>query len=244
MVTTGKIPLRKPSMMDHATPTSKVSAFCQAVLANLIPHEFWGSADAQAHNEGIFYRNVDRFIQLRRFESFSLHEVSQGIKSSSMVWLGPWSTNAKLSKSDLDKRLEILLEFLYYVFDSLLIPLIRANFHVTESNIHRYRLFFFRHDVWKSLSEPALASLKFTMFEEVKLEQARKILDSRTIGFSQVRLLPKESGVRPIMNLRRRAIRKGYQDILGSSINSVLAPVYNILTFEKVKNYFLNGRWN
>ena len=231
---TPKIPPRKQYMMDHATPTLMVSSFCQAVLAKLIPPEFWGTADV-AHNEQIFYRNVDSFIQLRRFEGFSLHEVSQGIRISNMDWLGPSSTIAKFSKSDLNKRLEIFLEFLYYLFDSLLIPLIRANFHVTESNVHRYRLFFFRHDVWKSISEPALASLKLNMFEEIKLEHARKILDSRTLGFSQVRLLPKESGVRPIMNLRRRTIKKGYQDVLGSSINSVLAPVYNVLTFEKVR---------
>jgi telomerase reverse transcriptase len=124
---------------------------------------------------------------------------------------------------------------MYYIFDSLLIPLIRANFHVTESNVHRYRLFFFRHDVWRSLTEPAMASLKLTMFEEVKRDRAQQILDSRTLGFSQVRLLPKETGVRPIMNLRRRAPKKGYKNMLGSSINSLLAPVYNALTYEKVK---------
>ena len=124
---------------------------------------------------------------------------------------------------------------MYYIFDSLLIPLIRDHFHVTESNIHRYRLFFFRHDVWRSLTEPALASLKLTMFEEVKRNRAQQILGSRTLGFSQVRLLPKETGVRPIMNLRRRAPKKGYKNMLGSSINSLLAPVYNTLTYEKVK---------
>ncbi len=128
-------------------------------------------------------------------------------------------------------------EFLYYIFDSLLIPLIRANFHATESNVFRYRLFYFRHDVWRSIAEPALTSLKITMFEEMKLENAMKVLDSRTLGFSQVRLLPKETGVRPIMNLRRRLLKKGSKNFLGSSINSVLAPVYNVLNYEKVASY-------
>lgn len=112
---------------------------------------------------------------------------------------------------------------------------------MTESNIHKYRLFYFRHDVWRSLTEPAIASLKSTMFEEVKLDQARKILESRSLGFSQVRLLPKETGVRPIMNLRRRAINKGYKKQLGYSINSVLAPVHNVLTLEKVRRSHLLG---
>jgi telomerase reverse transcriptase len=146
----------------------------------------------------------------------------------------PTLAGKKLSQPDINKRWEIFHEFLYYVFDSLLIPLIRANFHVTESNIHGSRLFYFRHDVWRSLAEPALASLKLTMFEEVKLERAQKLLRSRSLGFSQVRLLPKATGVRPIMNLKRRTLKEGSKNILGSSINAILAPVYNVLTFEKV----------
>ena len=139
-----------------------------------------------------------------------------------------------MSQSDSRKRLDLFHEFVYYVFDSLLIPLIRSHFFVTESNNHRYRVFFFRQDVWRSLCEPQLASLKQTMLEEMKAEDAQKILNSRTLGFSQLRLLPKETGVRPIMNLRRRPLKKGYQKTLGSSINSILAPVYNMYTYEKV----------
>ncbi|KAL5321239.1 hypothetical protein ACEPPN_012053 [Leptodophora sp. 'Broadleaf-Isolate-01'] len=229
---------KKPSMMNHATPNANVSAFCRAVLARLIPSEFWGSGEFQKQNEKIFHQNVEKFIELRRFESMSLHQVTQGLKITDIEWLAPPRVEGKASQSDISKRLEIFHEFLYYVFDSILIPLIRSNFHVTESNVHRYRLFYFRHDVWRILAEPALASLKLSMFEEVKLEKAQKILDSRPLGFSQIRLLPKETGVRPIMNLRRRSLKKGYNNsnVLGMSINSVLAPVYNVLSLEKTSN--------
>ncbi|KAG0650734.1 Telomerase reverse transcriptase [Hyphodiscus hymeniophilus] len=227
---------RKPSMMDCATSIANVSAFCRATLHELIPREFWGTGRVQMQNKAIFDSNVDRFVKIRRFETLSLHEVSQGIKIGSIDWLGPPKpTHQPLSQSDLNKRKEIFHEFLYYVFDSILIPVIRANFYVTESNIHRYRVFFFRHDVWHSLAEPAIASLKITMFGEIQREKAQNLLDSRTLGFSQVRLLPKQTGVRPIMNLRRRALKKG-TNVLGPSINSVLAPVYNALSFETKSN--------
>lgn len=72
------------------------------------------------------------------------------------------------------------------------------------------------------------------MFEEIRTEKARKLLDARALGFSQIRLLPKASGLRPIMNLRRRATKvHGGKTILGRSINSVMAPVYNMLNYEK-----------
>lgn len=155
-----------------------------------------------------------------------------------MPWLVPpsHSFQGKTSQAEFRKRQQLFSEFVYYIFDSFLVPLIRSNFHVTESNPHRNRLFFFRHDVWRSLSEPVLSSLRQTMFEEVPTERANRILDSRALGFSQIRLLPKEAGVRPIMNLRRRVMnRRNGRVILGRSINSIMAPVYNMLSYEKVR---------
>ena len=85
---TNKIPARKQSLLDHATPTAKVSAFCRAVLSKLIPSGFWGSGEAGTDNQKIFHQNVDLFIELRRFESLSLHGVSQGLKVSFKVACG------------------------------------------------------------------------------------------------------------------------------------------------------------
>jgi len=140
-----------------------------------------------------------------------------------------------MSVSDFNKRKELLAEFVYYLFDSVLIPLIRSNFHITESNVHRNRLFYFRHDVWKAVSEPAMAALRGTMFEEMDTEMARKRLASRTLGFSHIRLLPKAVGFRPITNLRRRPqYWQNGKRMLGRSINSVMAPVFRALNYEKV----------
>lgn len=161
-----------------------------------------------------------------------------------MTWLNPAHVNRslKVAASDIQKRKEIFLEFLYYVFDSLLIPLIRSNFHVTESNVHQNRLFYFRHDIWRALTEPAMANLKLSMYEEIKTVKAKKLLDARALGFSQIRLLPKSNGVRPITNLRRRVTKlQNGKVTLGRSINSVMAPVFNVLDFEKRKRPALLG---
>ncbi|KAK0761022.1 LOW QUALITY PROTEIN: hypothetical protein N5P37_005964 [Trichoderma harzianum] len=80
------------------------------------------------------------------------------------------------------------------------------------------------------VAEPSMLSLREGMFEEVKLNEATRILDSRRLGFSQLRLLPKGTKLRPIMNLRRRQM-KGPR-WLGSSINSILKPIHAALKFE------------
>ncbi|KAL7789445.1 Telomerase ribonucleoprotein complex RNA binding domain-containing protein [Trichoderma ceciliae] len=225
------------SLVELACPTACVSAFCQSVLSKIIPDNFWGS-EKNCQNKIVFLRKVDHFIQLRRFEVISLHEIAQEFKITELAWLEPpVCQGRKASQPDMNKRYEIFHEFLYYVFDSLLIPLIRSNFYTTESNTHRLRVFYFRHDVWKLIAEPSMSSLKEGMFEEIKLSEATRILDSRRLGFSQLRLLPKGTKLRPIMNLRRRQMIDSRRTrVLGPSINSLLKPIHTALKFETLTN--------
>lgn len=215
-----------------------MSAFCRATLRKLIPNELYGVGEDAVHNREHISKFVDIFIRMRKFESLSLHQVVQNMKIAGVRWLKPphlREGNSALSASDLRKRTEIFYELVYYIFDSLLIPLVRSNFYVTDSNLHRNRLFYFRHDVWRKLTEPTLAELKTSVFEEIRSDKAKRILNQRSLGFSQLRLLPKTTGARPITNLRRRAISewgKGKGN-LGPSINSLLTPVFNMLGYEK-----------
>ena len=70
----------KASLVSLATPHSDVSAFCQAVISNLVPNRFWGEEIHGQENKNVVMRNIDRFVRLRRFESLSLHAVFQGLK--------------------------------------------------------------------------------------------------------------------------------------------------------------------
>ncbi|KAJ5442593.1 reverse transcriptase [Penicillium cf. griseofulvum] len=229
------------SLTDYATPASSVSAFCRAVIQKLIPRQFWGLVRM------LVLRHVDRFIKLRRFESLSLHEVCKGVKITSIPWLepaqvqtiSPSETRSKIALSDLHKRTELLHEFMFWIFDSILIPLIRSHFYVTESQTHRNRLFYFRHDLWQQLTQQPFGDLKATMFEELALDQAERVLARRSIGFGALRLLPKSTGLRPILNLRKQAWKKSIWNNRGmyraASINSIITPIYSMLTYERQK---------
>lgn len=88
------------------------------------------------------------------------------------------------------------------------------------------------------LAEPALATLRLNMFEELPRHNTAKLLSARQLGFSDIRLLPKKQGFRTIMNLRRRqqVLRNGAMS-LGRSINTVMTPAFNAITYEKVRLY-------
>lgn len=144
-----------------------------------------------------------------------------------------------MSATDESKRRELLAEFLYWLFDSFLIPLIRAHFYVTETSAAKNRLFYFRHDVWKKLSEPALNQLKLNMFEPLPRTTEKEVLKYECLGIAGVRLLPKERGVRPIMNLRRKMT--GVFGRFPGSVNQKLAPVRQVLNYQMVSYAFIQS---
>ena len=224
------------STLQFTTPAAQVSAFCRAVLRRILPINALGTGRHGRRNWGIFCRNVDAFIRVRRYETFSLHHIFQNLSVECMSWLRPpaVSVSHRLSWSDRGKRTELFQEFLYYLFDSMLIPIIRSHFYVTESSHHRNRLFFFRHDVWRMISEPSLANMRMTMFEGVDFPGLRHRDHSRLLGHSQIRLLPKECGVRPIINLRRKVPQTQHgKTTLMRNINSRLTPCFAVLNFER-----------
>ncbi|KAK2040516.1 hypothetical protein LZ31DRAFT_40461 [Colletotrichum somersetense] len=68
------------AVTELATPAAHVSAYCQAILAKIIPNEFWGLGEDQVHNKNTILRRVDHFIRMRRFESMALCELTDGVK--------------------------------------------------------------------------------------------------------------------------------------------------------------------
>lgn len=220
----------------HASTCAQVSAFCRAAIQNVFPPDAFGDGGVKSNNFRLLMNCVDRFIHLRRYETLSMHDLVHGLSLSDIQWLVPQKAEkgVRMSRSDFDTRKDIMAEFFYYLFDSYLMPLIRSHFYVTESGAHRGQIFYFRHDVWKVMSEPALDTLRLNMFEECRPAELQRAMTQRALGVSKVRLLPKDHGMRPIVNLRRRIQRQQHGNVvLGRSINSVLTPAFSILNYER-----------
>lgn len=71
--------------MDMAASLDQVSAFCQSVVSYVLPRDLFGQAVTQESNLRLLMRNIDGFVRARRFESFSLERVMQGMQVSSAL---------------------------------------------------------------------------------------------------------------------------------------------------------------
>lgn len=144
-----------------------------------------------------------------------------------------------------------LSELVYYLIDSLLSPLLRTTFYVTESGVLRNRVLYFRQDDWAALSAPLLAHMGTVLFSPIPRREAIALMSMRKLGYAHVRLRPKNRGVRPIVNLKRRSVRRlppsnhelrdktlleasdQREAQLQKSINQVLDAAFHVLSYEK-----------
>ena len=206
----------------QATPHGRVAFFVRTVLTRLIPLELFGSM----HNRREVLRSVARFVRLRRHERMSLHDVMQGIRTRDCPWLAPRGPRA--TAGDAHRQHALLASFLYWLYDALVIPLLRTTFFATEAAALRQRVLYFRQDVWAKLRAPAMARLRETLFERTP---------PGTLGaYGHLRLLPKDDAMRPIVNLRRRARGAG-----GRSVNATLQTALDVLTYERTQQPGLFG---
>ncbi|THH09180.1 hypothetical protein EW146_g8757 [Bondarzewia mesenterica] len=224
----------KPRFAEFACSILEVYRYVVLVTKAVIPKSLWGCDD----NFKSVMKSVKEFIAYRRYETTTLHHIMQGVSISKCEWLALRSSmtehRTSIPVSDSIKRRELMEEFLFWYFSSFLLTLLRTTFYITESGAFRNRTLYFRQDDWQTLCAPLIDRLSSDTFLKLEKTETEEILRQRKLGFSFVRLLPKDTGVRPIVNLKRKKIQqKGSFGAQQQSINDILQAAFQILTFEK-----------
>ncbi|GAA5836251.1 hypothetical protein JCM5353_002655 [Sporobolomyces roseus] len=181
----------KPKLSEYACTPYEVESYVQAVVSDVIPRAFWGSES----NAKLIMKQISQFLRMRRFETISLHSLFQGFSLLDCEWLSTSSSsNTKkkarsLTTTEMEKRKEIMGEFLYWFFDSYVTEIVRTAFYVTDSATHQNRPLYFRQDDWTALNLPLLESLgkKRAKNELITLQQIVKYEYSALVRRSRVR---------------------------------------------------------
>ncbi|KAL1346310.1 hypothetical protein HN51_019996 [Arachis hypogaea] len=199
---------------------SQVVSFIWAVSRSLVPYELLGSPS----NQRIMRRNISKFINLRRFEKFPLKLCMHGLKTSRFPFLSNEyflnSQNAcfrtdveghhkvfheefrKWSNAIHDIKCKLLEKWIFWYYSFLVVPLVQANFYVTESEQGKNDVFYYCKPVWNKLTNRTINCFKDSGYSSLDNVAVQNILRGRPFGFSKLRLQPKENGVRMVANLK------------------------------------------
>ncbi|KAF5177766.1 Telomerase reverse transcriptase [Thalictrum thalictroides] len=219
---------------------SHVVSFIWAVCRNIVPVQLLGSPS----NWRSLRRNISKFIHLRRYEKFSLKQCMQGLKTSCIPLLSNSYSSCYLH-SHTPKKTENMFKgcqnfsetiallknkifscWVYWFFSRLVVPIIHANFYVTEVEDGKRELFYYPKAIWEKLFSRGAASLREQNYSLLNQETLLRMLGKRSFGFSKVRFCPKGNGIRVLANLKAPSILPARRF---KSVNGVLRDLSAVL---------------
>ncbi|KAG0212584.1 hypothetical protein BGX28_006020 [Mortierella sp. GBA30] len=186
------------------------------------------------------------FIRLRKYEALSLQYVLHEFRTSDCTWLQdtrlrtPDSPVAHIPQTASMKQREILHEFVYWLFNGFLVPLLKSAFYITDSSFQRNKIGYYRHGLWHLISQHAMKMTKENML--IKMEPYEVTVCSRP--YAGIRFLPKENDLRPITNLGRKSPKtvNGVTPTDTNSINRRLRNPKLVLDYEMARGPSAQGR--
>ncbi|XP_070031847.1 telomerase reverse transcriptase isoform X2 [Nicotiana tomentosiformis] len=188
-------PESQPSLLE---PTKcycmkkQVVSFIWAVCRSIVPINLLGTPS----NWRVLTKNISKLVKLRRFEKFTLKQSMRKIKLSRYHLL---SDQYSLLKH------KVLEHWIFWFFSSIVVPLVQANFYVTEAEHEKQDIFYYRKPMWENIISKFATFLRDQGYQELNVASVKKIIWNRSFGFSKVRLCPKGKGVRMLANLKASA---------------------------------------
>lgn len=217
------------------TKPKRVARFLIHSIRQMLPQFVFGSA----RNQELFERAVHVLVRRRmQNEIFDVDQFfsQQGLKVTSMRWLdrpgssGNWVCNP----SDLVFRKAQVRSLLTWLVRDVLLPLLYQNFYVTESEMHRNRMLFYRREVWAQLTDLTMHKMmrsdrrQFIVLTKSTLAGAMRQRDETllrlgegmsphpVLAYHHIRFVPKWSGARGIQRPRVKLLR----GFLGRNVRS------------------------
>lgn len=203
----------------HSKPR-QVANFLIACTRQLLPTEILGSA----RNREIFESQIQHLICRRlKGESFNIGRfcTQTGLRLLDVGWLHRNGKNGRktCNTTDLSFRQARMKQFYCWIFRGVLLPLVHQNFYVTEGDLHRNRLFFFRREVWTHIIDEAHHNMlrtekKFSILSPEALSECiskrsrvlrdlgNRVCPYPVLQYHHIRFVPKRSSLRGIQRPR------------------------------------------
>ncbi|CAO3643251.1 unnamed protein product [Cunninghamella blakesleeana] len=223
---------------DLSIPHGQVFLFIKALLKQILPSYLFGST----HNWKVFFKYVNKYIDLRRKETLKLYDVFWGLRINDCTWLVNLFSSNHMVPSELAKKNELLIQLLRWLFDFYIPKLLKTCFYITDHAQHRNRIFYYRHDTWLSLTSHYISKSLHEDYEKIKINS----VNNQILGSATLRFIPKRNDLRIITNMKSAFKMKNF-DIIGKkdaiqlNNNTLLRTIKSLLQYELDRQKNLTG---
>ena len=194
-------------LADQFVPHANVANFAWSVLKHIVPKQMLGGNNAQR----ALRRALHRFVNLKRYETTSVHQLMNRFPLSDLKWLDVRSTRRRKPKkaasgpNEAERKANMARLWIGWLFSVIVMPTLRAHFYCTENESYRQQVFYYRKKVWAAIVEKAFHETLSSTFGPAKTKVVKARLANRKIGVSRIRMLPKRTGIRFLVNMKKRS---------------------------------------
>ena len=121
-----------------------------------------------------------------------------GIKTTHFKWLTPPGKEKKKHKhaNKTLKECKTVRLLMVWIFNRIVVPLLRGCFYVTESSCHKNKVFYYRKPIWRIIRGLGMRPLLGSLYEKMNVKRVNEKLESNEcLGVHNIRLLPGQKKV-------------------------------------------------
>lgn len=113
-------------------------------IAQVFPDNFLAGCNK---NKKVFNQKVHQFVKFNRFETFSRVMMLEKFKLDNIDWMR-YNSNHKNAKYFKRENEFVWWRLLKWIFEELVVSLLRCYFYATEKQKEYSRIFYYRKNVW------------------------------------------------------------------------------------------------
>ena len=131
----------KPRFAEFSCSHNDVTAYVKKCVMNVVPLEIFGSENVKlVHTRVViyfccayvldahyFHIDIDAFVRARRSETFSIHQLMQGIKLSTVEWLNAATDRGRPTVTHARKRVVLYGDMMRWLFDEFITAVLQVR---------------------------------------------------------------------------------------------------------------------
>nr|AAP42279.1 telomerase reverse transcriptase [Moneuplotes crassus] len=214
-------------LFSYTIDNKCVTQFLNEFFYHTLPKDFM-----TGKNKKSFQKKIKRYVGLNKNEIIPKNLLVGKLDISSIKWLEFKTSKKNYHYFDKENRF-VLWFFLKWIFEDVVVSLIRCFFYVTEQQKSYSETYYYRKNIWDIVMKYSIADLNRETLEEVSKEDMVKWKNELRFAPGKLRLIPKKTTFRPIMTFNKKIVDP---DGKASKMTTTTKLFYSHLMLKTLKN--------
>ena len=142
-------------------------------------------------------------MKFNRFEMFTRITFLDRFKIDDIPWL-KFSAKSENAKFFSNENKFVFWKVLKWLFEEVIISLLRCFFYCTEKQKEYSRIFYYRKAIWALVMKMSIEDLQKDNLKAVEKKEMNSHCENNNFAPGKLRLIPKGDTFRPIMTFNRK----------------------------------------